>query len=149
MSRTTSPLLTDAHLESAVHWYFANDWPGFGFPEPDWRTACAQMRDVLEGLARTPDRLVRYQTLVEGTVIAGSPNWHRVVSPMLRVLVRATRDAGLPMLTALVYGKAANAPGPGFHEAARAHGYQRVAEDDLAFWFAEIARVRTHWRGHG
>jgi len=145
MSRARETLLDDDAVDTAVTWYFDTGGSGYGYDESDWRAACRQLRNELERLARTPERMIQYQALAEGTVIANTPNWHHVISPMLRVLVRATREAGLPMLTALVYGKVANAPGPGFHEAARRFGYQ-TTENDLEFWFAEAARVRTRWR---
>ncbi|MCP3797968.1 hypothetical protein NLX83_01725 [Allokutzneria sp. A3M-2-11 16] len=140
-------MISDDTLTAAVGWYLASGRSSWGFSEAAWGVICRQLVDHLEGLARSPRGMVFYKQLVADTDLGQHPEWHLAVSPFLQVLVKACHLAELPMLTSLVYGKTANAPGPGFHDAAHLFGYRRAADDDdLRFWFEEIARVRVRWR---
>lgn len=106
--------ITDEAIEVALRWYFdergRNNW---GLTEDQWRAITRQMRDVLEAAAPRPDGLLFYRGLVEQTDLRDHPAWNLLVAEFLLLLVKACVDSGLPLLTALVYGKASNEPGPG------------------------------------
>ncbi|WP_433802558.1 hypothetical protein [Actinomycetospora sp. CA-084318] len=139
--------ITDGAIEVALRWYFEergrSDW---GLSEDQWRTITRQMRDVLEAAAPRPEGLLFYRGLVEQTDLRDHPAWNLLVAEFLLLLVKACVDSGLPLLTALVYGKASNEPGPGFYDAARHFGLLSPSRSDDEFWFSQIAEVRVRWR---
>jgi hypothetical protein len=146
MSRTSDTLVSPEQLEEALRWYIGEGWSNWGYSDADWLLACRQMLDELERLARTSGDVIFYKQLAERTLLSNSAVWHHVLSAMLLVQAKACRIAGLPMVTALVYGKSTGVPGPGFREAAKQLGYQKPGEDELTFWIGEIDRVRGRWQ---
>lgn len=140
--------VTDEAIDAAMQWYFnERGWSDRGLSEEQWRTVTRQMRDVLEREAPRPEGLLFYRGLVDQTDLGEHQAWNLLVAEFLLLLVKACVDARLPMLTALVYGKARNEPGPGFYNAARHFGLIAEGQSEDEFWFGQIAAVRVHWRG--
>lgn len=140
--------ITDEAIDEALRWYFQErEKSSWDLSEDQWRTITRQMRDILEREAPRPDGLLFYKGLVDQTDLRGHAAWNLLVPEFLLLLVKACSDSHLPMLTALVYGKASNEPGPGFYNAARHFGLLSEGRSQDEFWFEQIKAVKLHWRG--
>lgn len=136
--------IPDAALEAAIGDYFASSRSDWGLTQQQWLRTCRLMTDTMERWARV-GHTDFYSILARDTDLDGHPAWHHALSEMLAVIARASNDMSLPMITAVVYGKASNEPGPGFNAAAKNLGRQSPGQENIHFWIKELQRVYATW----
>ncbi len=138
MTGSASLVSTEA-LHEAVSRRLAHQ-SAWGMSEEEWRILVRELVDRMEERARRQSGWV-YLELTKGTPLDGRSGWHHAISSVLAVIADGVHACALPMLAAVVWGKATGSPGPGFNDAARHLGRQAAAEDDLAFWVSELKAV--------
>jgi len=115
----------------------------YGFPQPDWDAAKAEIKEILIGRAKVRG-MIPYSELV-GLVRAVNLEAHDVrLFAMLGEVSTEEARAGRGMLSALVVHKEGDMqPGPGFFDLAKSLG--RDASDILKCWVEEFRKVHAYW----
>lgn len=142
-ARHAVTLVSDEALHAAIDRRLRTHG-NWGMSQQEWRNLCRMLVDRMEQWARdgTGDD---YSALVQGTSLEHRPAWHFTIADVLGVIAEAVHRCGLPMLTAVVWGKGTGSPGAGFNAAARHLGRQRAGEDDLTVWVRELREVHRRW----
>jgi hypothetical protein len=107
-------------------------------------------RDLLLNAVRTGrDGMMSYTQFCEelGIDVRDAGERATLMSPLLCLISRRENEAARPLLSAVVYGRANNEPGPGFDELRRELGMLKP-RDITTFWTQELKRVHQYWLNH-
>ena len=111
-----------------------------GFPEPDWVEAKRQAMEILCKRAKRRDPITYSDFVQRITAVRMDAHSHRL-RIMMGELSTAEREAGRPLITALIVHKDDLRPGQGFFQLARDLGY--VVTDETAFWIDQLNQLKA------
>lgn len=117
----------------------------FGLSEREWAEATDQLRRAI--LDAAWDRRMTYYSEVAPRVTAVQVDpFSALMNHLLGAVCEGEREAGRPMLTAIVTHKNGDKePGPGFYDMARILGYQFT--EPYVFWSTQVQDVfKLHGR---
>ena len=106
MTGSASLVSTEA-LHEAVSRRLAHQC-AWGMSEEEWRILVRELVDRMEERARRQSWWV-YSELTKGTPLDSRSGWHYAISSVLAVIADGVHACALPMLAAVVWGKATRA----------------------------------------
>jgi hypothetical protein len=116
--------------------------------EAQWRTLRDEMRQVMVETARR-GQLITYSELCASLKTAYLHYHSPQIVRLLDEIGMIERDAGRPILPAVVVGKQSGIPGAGyFRIAGEEHGDTEGSVDPKANWEADLQAVFDYWSTH-